>query len=341
MKKLLTSLFLLISIIISAQNELYFEKLEIYDNTHPLTFDEYNPIDKNYPLSNLFDGDFKTCHIIAKGDEYRTVWIKLPKKERIKINIFSGYGKSKALYYQNARPKKLHISLYYGFLPEGYYSENGFAYQITDLYKVFDINLKDIFGVQSFSIPIKADELNYIEKRAIKAYNKTSFPKADKQGFFITISVDEIYKGTKYNDVCISELFFNHPFITKNKTEIQEIDSIYINDDGNAIYINTKKGKNIFVYQKENSVLDIMEIAQNNEWAIITSMETEIGKRTEVNYILLDLINKKQVSNDLKIRYQDYHSGNDIYFEQIGNKLFLRYVIQDEFYNFVELKHSK
>jgi hypothetical protein len=341
MKNLLTNLFLLISIIISAQNELYFEKLEIHDKVHSLSFAEYKPIDKNYPLSNLFDSDFKTCHIIAKGDEYRTVWIKLPKKEKININIFSGYGKSKALYYQNARAKKLHISLYYGFLPEGYYSENTFEYQITDLHKVFDINLKDIFGVQTFSFPIKADELTYIKKRAINAYNKISFPKAEKQGFFIAISVDEIYKGTKYNDVCISELFFNQAFITKNRTGIQEIDSIYINDEGNAVYINTKKRKNIFVYQKENSVLDIMEIAQNNEWAIIISMETEIGKRTEVNYILLDLLNKKQVNNDLKIHCQDYHSGNDIYFEQIGNKLFLKYAIQDEFYNFVELKHSK
>jgi hypothetical protein len=288
----------------------------------------------------LFDGDFKTCHIIAKGDEYPTVWIKLPEKERIKINIFSGYGKSKALYYQNARPEKLHISLYYGFLPEGYYSENGFAYQITDLHKVFDINLKDIFGVQTFSFPIKADELDYIKKRAIKAYGKTAFPKADKQGFFIAISVDEIYKGTKYNDVCISEIFFNSPYVTSYPKTNYKINSVFINDDENALFIKTDKSKNVLIYQDKTSVLQLLEVSQNKEWAILIAMPTENSGRTGTIYLLIDLVNKRLINNELKIQYKDFVPYTDFYFEQISDKLFLKYFVQDGLYNLIELKHE-
>jgi len=231
--------------------------------------------------------------------------------------------------------------LYYGLLPEGYYSENGLVYEIVDLYTTFDIELKDEYGVQTFRIPIKVEELYYWEKKVKEMYKSKGFPKAENDGFFISISLDDYYQGTKYKDVCISELFFNRPYIVQKETGIQKIDSVYINDDGDALYINTNKGENIFVYKKENSVLDIIEIAPNNEWAIITSMATEIGGRTEVNYILFDLINKKQIDNELEMRYKDFHSGYDIYFEQIGNKLFLKYSILEGKYNFVELKHTK
>ena len=341
MKKLFIILIFITSFSACAQNELYFEEVEFTENTHPVLFKELNPIDKKYPVKNLFDGDFKTCWIISNQTDYSDAFIKLPTKEGVKLNFFQGYGKSKELYQQNARPKKLHISLYYGLLPEGYYSENGFVYEIVDLYTTFDIELKDEYGVQTFRIPIKVEELYYWEKKVKEMYKAKGFPKAEDSGFFISISLDEVYKGTKYKDVCLSELFFNPPFTVKNKSGIKQINKVYLNDAENTVYIDTDKGKKELVYQDKNSVLSLIEISENKEWATVISMPAEIEGRAESNYILLDLINKKQADDDLELRYKDYQFSYDIYFEQIGNKLFLKYSIPEGKYNFVELKHTK
>ena len=338
MKTLITLIFFTVYTV-NAQ-ELYFEEITFPNEPHPILFDTYQNIDEKYPVNNLFDGNFKTCWIAAKGEQYSDVWIKLPDKEGIKLNIFSGYGKSTALYYQNARPQKIHVSLYYGFLPDGYVSESSMKYKIADLHKVFDIELKDKFGIQTFSIPVKVEELNYLEQKAIKAYKMKNYPTPINQGFFIALSIDEIYKGTKYDDVCISEMFFNRPYIVEKTANTPKITNVFIKND-NTLIMDTKNKQNILVYQDKNSILQLLETDKNKEWAILLKSPDENTGRIETEYLLIDLINKKLVNNDLKTKYKDYYPDSDIYFEQVNDQLFLKYFTQNDLYSFIELTHKE
>ncbi len=341
MKTFFISLLLISNFFISAQNKTYFKDLEITYLAHPILFESDNVVDKNYPLSNSFDGNFKSCWIISNQSKESNAFIKLPDIKTPFINIFNGYGKSKTLYYENARPKQLHISFYYGILPEAYSSENSFLYKIADLHIAFDINLKDEYGVQSFSIPENiSNRLQELILKAKTEYKQTEFPKAEEEGIFIKISLNEQYEGTKYKDVCISEIFFNPPYIAKQDNSKTKINKIYLDDTLNALIIDTDKQKHKIVYQDKNWVLDITEVSQNKEWVILFAMPAEKDGRSEVKYLLLDLINNQFIDSELEKSCMGFHSGYDIYFEQIENKLFLKYLVDDGLYNFVELKHQ-
>jgi len=340
MKKLFIYLMFNLCFISYGQSELYFEDVQFSKDTRPFLFKSLNSVDKNYPISNLFDGDFKTCWIISNQQEYSDALIKLPAYEGIKINIFQGYGKSKALYYQNARPEKLHISFYYGLLPEGYYSESETVYKMADLHKTFDIRLKDKYGIQTFSIPVKIEEFQYLEQKVKDLYKRKKFPEAVQSGFFISISLDEIYKGTKYQDVCISELFFNRPYEAENTTGIKKIERVYTSNDEHSVYIDTENQIETEIYNDKERILSIEQISDNKEWAVAYSEPAKAEGRVETSYLLFDLINKKEISNEIKLRYKDYVPGSTIYFNQVGEKLFLVYYTADNLKNFIELKHK-
>jgi len=342
MKTFFLSLLLICNFFISAQNKTYFKDLEITYLAHPILFKSDNVVDENYPLNNIFDGNFKSCWIISNQSKESNAFIKLPDIKTPFINIFNGYGKSKALYYENARPKQLHISFYYGILPEAYSSENNFLYKIADLHIAFDINLRDEFGVQSFSIPENIQ--NKLQELIVKAktiYKQTEFPKAEEEGIFINISLNKQYEGTKYKDVCISEIFFNPPYIAKPDNSKTKINKIYLDDELNTLFVDTDKQKHKIVYQNKNEILDIVEVSQNKEWAILFAMPAENDGRSEVKYLLFDIVTSQLIDSVLEKTCMGFHSGYDIYFEQIEKKLFLKYLVEDGLYNFVELKHQQ
>jgi len=64
-----------------------------------------------YPESNIFDGDIKTCWVCGsyKNNDPADTYLRMTDSDKVYVNIFIGYGKSRELFYKNARPKKIKL----------------------------------------------------------------------------------------------------------------------------------------------------------------------------------------------------------------------------------------
>ena len=337
MKELFLILFLFVSGFISAQNPIHFTQLALNDFANPVLLKSDKILKLNYPVKNIIDGNIKSCWVAANESEKSILWMKLSNNENFRLNIFSGYGKNKSLYYQNARPKELRISLYYGLLPEGNYSETSVLYQVVNLHQQFNIKLKDIFKIQTFDLKTDTSELIKLKEKIGDAYATQDYYPAQDKAYIVKIEIVDTYQGIKYKDVCISELFFQKAYKPIKPIINNEIINVYLDKNENSLLIDTKNQKNILIYQDKSSVLQIIEISENKHWAILITMSEKMGNRTETNYLLINLENKKIINNELKKICPDYQLGTDIYFEQFSDKLFLKYYIQDGLYRFVEL----
>nr|WP_319776204.1 hypothetical protein [uncultured Sphaerochaeta sp.] len=103
------------------------------------------------------------------------------------LYIWSGYGKSEKLFKANNRPRK--IKLYYlqtSELPEAV--QTGIGFSNIKLVETIDFELKDQNGYQSIpSVTANADEGEFTAT-------------------FLAVEIVSVYKGTIYDDTCISEI---------------------------------------------------------------------------------------------------------------------------------------
>ena len=95
----------------------------------------------------------------------------------------------------------------------------------------------------------------------------------------------------------------------------------------------------IVVIEDSEAVLQLIDVSANNKWAILISMPAEIEGRVETFYLLVDLVNKVIVNNQLEKCTGKYISGNEMYFEtnEIG-RIDLIYIGNDYEYHKIELK---
>lgn len=143
-------------------------------------------------LSSQGKNDYKTLNISDLN--YKTAWVEgvdgdgigeyiefkfSPTHPRLtEIIIVNGYVKSKSAWKNNSRVKKMKMYL------------NNKPYAI--------INLKDVYAEQSF----KVEPIGYSEREDINALK-------EKEPFLIKFEILEVYKGDKYNDTAITEIYFD------------------------------------------------------------------------------------------------------------------------------------
>jgi len=300
-------------------------------------FPEEVIIAENYPPEYLFDGSFNTCWVAGttKRDTSNVLYVKLPDKidlNKIILNIFSGYGKSQTLYEQNARPKKIELSIYAAINPEGYASETAVKYFIKEYPFKKKIKLSDTFGVQSF--PLNLDKNNLLKfQETIENEYKTSMKENGfysfkyKTSFILKIEIEDVYKGRQYDDICISEIFFNDRFITPTSLKYREVKDVYIKNDNNLMAdYNNEEG--VVIFKDTNSVFTMVDWIENGNFAILHYIPNDaagIASRTEEQYHLVDLKNKKIVDNEFKT-----YTGLPIMFQLLENDEYGRIYIKND-----------
>ncbi len=276
--------------------------------------DVFNPNESSkYSSTNLFDGFLKTCWVAGdnKTDKTSSLYIHVPDKielDQIILNIFSGYGKSKALYEANARPKKIKLSLFSGFYPVGFSTEVVSLYLIK-LFKTQTIVLADTFGVQSFSLNINKDLFLQFQKKTIeecKNFSGKEYKPNDRlkliPHLILKIEVLDSYPGTKYTDVCISELFFNNRFVTAYPNQYNEIQKVYIEND-NTLFVDYKNQKRAIVFKDTSSVFTMVDHPEKTNWAIlhyVPNSSVEQDSRIEESHSLVDLKNNTIVEKEFE-----------------------------------------
>jgi len=177
----------------------------------------------SYNPENAHDLNFKNVWVEGKEDlgivEY-LLYIFNAQSPRInEISIVNGYVKSKKAWEDNSRVKKLKMYL------------DDIPYAI--------LNLEDIRGIQSFKVePIGNG--NRQEYASLK----------DKPDWTIKFEILEAYQGLKYDDVVISEIYFDgldvHCFAAGTKIKMSDntsknIENLKIGDSVN--YLDLQSGK--------------------------------------------------------------------------------------------------
>ena len=143
----------------------------------------------SYDKSNLFDGKIDTAWVEGASDVGIGQWIKVQLDATLEsptttpfsvyqVGIIPGYSKSQKTWNENNRIK---TALFVVYSPSGSPKRNEWV--------VFRLKLKDINKLQIFDIPIKKVAINYMPM------TKT-----------VWFKVEDIYKGTKFKDTCISEI---------------------------------------------------------------------------------------------------------------------------------------
>jgi hypothetical protein len=272
--------------------------------------DFYHPEETSaYPPVNLFDGYFKTCWVAGSANENRhsVLYIRVPGEippEKLILNIFSGYGKSRKLYRANARPEKIKISILAACNPEGYSTEVVDNY-LTAKYPVEkQIVLADTFGVQSFPLHYSNKDLldfqnKYLKKCKLSLQGDTM---NIRSAFILKLEITDVYGGTDYDDICISEIFLNNRFVTAFPDRYIQADNVYIEND-NMLFADYADRKGVMIYKDTLSEFTIVYPEDHSDWAVLHYVENDEagpGSRIEESYLLIDLKNRKVVNNDFE-----------------------------------------
>lgn len=322
-----------------AQEKLNWVDISLVDTIKYTQFQVNHVANSKYPPSNLFDSKLNTCWVSSSNKtEESSLFLKLPDLDNIVVNFFSGYGKSKELYLQNARPKKIVFKIFSAVNPDGYVSEIGVQYKAVQFPREQIVLLEDKFGLQSIPLDIPQEELTDFSKKISKSFDSEfKQPKADVC-LIIKMEILDAFPGTKYDDICISQVFFNNRFLAFHHENSNPILKVYLNKEENSLLLDDKVNQRVVVYTDTSSVLQIIDVSTNKKWAILISMPADIQGRVETTYLLADLVNKKIVNAHLEKVTGNYLSGNEMYFESRDDGLLdLIYISKDGKYCRLEL----
>lgn len=171
--------------------------------------DKKNP--RMYAPENLFDGDISTVWAVGNGGIGEKIWF--PIHENISnISFVNGCAKNKMLFGANNRIKKALVSVWLVFFLEGDVSEIASIKRAITLSSQYAIMLKDSIEAQNVMLPYNWKE---IHKEIADAKNNFKSRPAFKERkilseeLYMNFEIAEIYKGSKYNDTCLSEIVFS------------------------------------------------------------------------------------------------------------------------------------
>jgi hypothetical protein len=259
---------------------------------------------RGYSAANLVDGDFTT--IWAEGDPGdgtgQTVWVDIPQGVRT-VNIFSGHGKSRSLHLKNNRPKRARLSFYAGISPPGCVTEIARAFRALKCPGDFYIDLRDTFGLQSFPLPASLGNLDSLLDLVRGEFPPAGGQPPDPSCLILRLDIAEVYRGTKWNDACISEIVFGNVYVADSRRpRYPGADNIRVDPmDQQRILADLPGKKGQVILNDPGQVLDLSEVSPNQRWATVIRMEAGPGEgRRETEWLLLDVSNGKVVNREVE-----------------------------------------
>ena len=185
--------------------------------------------------------------------------------------------------------------------------------------KTLSVNLEDSFKAQQIKLPFDRKALDDFKKNVLSKFEQLGYAKQNKSKryfkFILSLEILDVYKGSKWDDTCISEI----SFVRKNGNEVK-IDSIYTNDDENTVFFDTNTGKGNVLVQDKQSVFQLVENSADKKWLIIIRMPSDVGdSRAETEYQLWYLPLKKKID----LRAMGYNAGDMYDFSQENGHTYL------------------
>lgn len=322
-----------------AQHKTKWVDISLVDTVKYVQFGVSNIDNYRYPPSNLFDSKYNTCWVSGSKKYNSTLFLKLPDLKDIIINIFPGYGKSEKLFLKNARPKKIRLSVYAAINPDGYVSEIEALYKSVKFPQEQMVHLSDSFGIQSISVTLSQEDLFEFKNEIYDLFDSDFEMPPGEECLILKLEIIDSYAGSKYDDVCISQIFFNDCFISPPLKKTNPVEKVYLNAAENVLLLDNSVQQGEVVYRDTLSVLQIIEVSENKKWAILISMPAEVDGRAETSYLLFDLLNRELVNEQVGKRIENYLPGNEIFLESDeGGRTYLSYFAKDGEYHRIELR---
>jgi len=256
---------------------------------------------------NLFDRNPATAWVEGVDGNGIGETFTIGIGEELKENIFivNGYQKSRDLFTQNNRIKTFRLTLYVGFMIPGDVTEI-YAYVYAVPYgEPTEIGLEDSFGVQQIRFPFDLTMAEAFKEKQMAVFLKDfktrmeemqqsfiGFEEEPEIQYFLKFEILDVYKGTKYNDTCISDIWISSgeneklPGIAADEI----ITDVFKDDDDGIVYVNTNKREKIILTdenaleKEENLVegqylyLEIMDVSPDKEWVQISYMYRHEGE---------------------------------------------------------------
>ncbi|MDY0200486.1 MAG: hypothetical protein RBR40_05815 [Tenuifilaceae bacterium] len=250
------------------------------------------------------DGNYQTAWVegVAGHGIGESIFVSMPNNCSV-MNILSGYGKSRALFYQNSRPKTVKLRCYVGINPTGYVSEISPIFKIQKYDKEYVLHLADVDSLQSFSFPFHKSQLASFGDSVKEQYFEEFTEPIFQMLYFVEIEIVDVYIGSEYSDTCISEIFFNNSYVPDyRKQNHSSIVDVYVDErNENRLLIDTHGNKSIEVLSRPEAILQLIETSADKRWVILTSTPAfagEGGDKTE--YLLINTHLGKVMNADIE-----------------------------------------
>ncbi len=242
------------------------ERLFLYDGEggfygsseiEDLNLEEWGDIGA-YSAYQLLDKNVTTAWAEGVGGEGIGEYVLIGQENTLpeKIHINNGYQKTESLYYKNNRPKTLKLSLYVAYYLPGDVTELGRSLQCLQYPDSIILHLKDKMGTQVFELSFDIEKVKSIKSTGDADFENKFKERVDKfvehehyRGYILKLEIMDVYKGSKWDDTCISDIWFS-----RERKEILKEYEISTNEriirvfkENGDIYFSTTKQENIFL----------------------------------------------------------------------------------------------
>jgi len=284
-----------------AQENIELEEINLMDTLEYVSFNVREVFNKNYPPENLFDGNMNTCWVAGSVNKpgNSSLFLQLDTGNHT-LNIFPGYGKSKTLYKQNARPKEIKLTVYPAYSWGGFAFNYGMSYLSAKFPFEVTFHIPDTFELRPIPIDFPEEMLKQFKKKVQKKYRTSNEFPLEISTMILKIEIMGTYPGSKYDDICISEIFLNDRFVQNRPISFPKIKKVYENAEQNAILLDDSEKNAQVVFKDTSKVVQLLEVSPDKKWAIMLTMPNETEGRTETIYHLLDLVNREEVTNQIE-----------------------------------------
>ena len=327
------------SILFQDGGGIYSASSELEKPASMMDFGKYSP-------HNLFDHNTTTSWVEGEEGSGIGSYILVGFHKGIKkyVLIYNGYQQSKSLYQKNNRVRDVKISLYAGYYSDAMAGQFGFEADTVSLKEAVSFTLKDKMGVQRFEIPFNYAKVETLRKAERSRYLKAHPDIEQIQDFiFIRFEIVSVYRGTEWDDTCISGIEFTSNaeglYIPVN----EKISDVFQDDTADDILIRTSSGQVLtllrvkslaeklgYISDGEFLTAYIEVISSDKEWAIIAYQHGfSSGGRVEETHKLWSVRRMSEVSSDLLGRYNIYdpldfiRDGGRTYLESLNGTLVL------------------
>jgi len=141
------------------------------------------------------DDDLKTCWAVEGKGIGDVLVVKVDARHP--VSVWGGFQKSADLYLKNSRPRKIRVFVLEPSFVEA--SQTGVSYQSLKVVGWHEVELTDTFGKQALPIP------PYWPTNITTHPDGSAREEATYESL-VAIQILSVYPGSKYDDLCISEV---------------------------------------------------------------------------------------------------------------------------------------